>query len=380
MRIVMVSKALVVGMYQRKLEELAALPDIDLTVAVPPFWRERGTRLWLERTFTQGYDLRVLPMHLNGHYHLHFYPGLGRLLEEVEPDLLHFDEEAYNVSTWLALRDASRRGIPLAFYTWQNLYQRYPPPFRWLEADVLRRASLAMAGSGAAAEVLRRKGYRGPVDIIPQFGIDPALFTPAAATPGVASRPFTIGFVGRLIPEKGLSVLLEALAPIEGDWQLLVIGSGPEREPSQALAARLGCAARVHFKGQIPSTQMPAAMQSMDVLVGPSLTGKSWKEQFGRMFVEAMACEVPVVGSDSGEIPRVVGDGGIIVPEGNVLALRQAIDRLRRDAHERERLGKCGRQHVLAHYTQAAVALATAQAYRRVLASGAGSAPASPVG
>jgi glycosyltransferase involved in cell wall biosynthesis len=98
------------------------------------------------------------------------------------------------------------------------------------------------------------------------------------------------------------------------------------------------------------------------------------------MFVEAMACEVPVIGSDSGEIPRVVGDGGLIVPEGNVLALREAIDRLRRDAPEREALGNRGRQHVLAHYTQAAVALATAQAYRRVLGTGADSRPASTVG
>jgi glycosyltransferase involved in cell wall biosynthesis len=374
MRILMVSKALVVGMYQRKLEELAALPDIELTVAVPPYWRERGTRLWLERTFTRGYDLRVLPMRLNGHYHVHFYPGLSTLLDEVKPDLLHFDEEAYNLSTWLALRATTHRGIPLAFYTWQNLYQRYPPPFRWLEAEVLRRASLAMAGSEAAAEVLRRKGYRGLVDIIPQFGIDPVLFKPAMRDPGAAPRPFTIGFVGRLIPEKGLAVLLEALAPLEGDWQLLVIGSGPERENSQSLATRLGCAARVHFKGQIPSTEMPAELQRMDLLVGPSLTGKTWKEQFGRMFVEAMACEVPVVGSDSGEIPRVIGDGGLIVPEGDVEALRQAIDRLRLDAQERAWLGQRGRQRVLAHYTQAAVAGATAQSYRRVLGRGAGSA------
>lgn len=369
MRVLMVSKALVVGMYQRKLEELAAEPDMDLTVAVPPFWRERGNDWRLERTFTQGYALRILPMRFNGHYHIHYYPSLGPLLDEVRPDLLHFDEEAYNLSTWLALRAAARRRIPLAFYTWQNLLQRYPPPFRWLEAAVLRGASLAIAGSAAAADVLQVKGYNRPLEIIPQFGIDPALFTPAAPDDPAHAPSFTIGFVGRLVPDKGLALLIQAVSTLAGDWRLVVIGSGPEREPCQALAARLGCGDRVQFRGQIPSTEMPRALRSMDVLVGPSLTGKSWKEQFGRMFVEAMACEVPVVGSDSGEIPRVVGPGGIVVPEGSVDALREAISRLRDDAALRADLGARGRQHVLAHFTQAAVASATAEAYRRVLGS-----------
>jgi glycosyltransferase involved in cell wall biosynthesis len=183
--------------------------------------------------------------------------------------------------------------------------------------------------------------------------------------------------VGRLIADKGLAVLIEAVAPLTGDWQLVVIGSGPERESCQALATRLGCGQRVHFRGQIPSTAMPAAMKDMDVLAGPSLTGKTWKEQFGRMFVEAMACEVPVVGSDSGEIPHVIGDAGIIVPEGNVAALRAAILRLQGDANLRDELGTRGRQRVLAHYTQAAVAEATAGAYRMVLGAGSASRSAS---
>ena len=70
-------------------------------------------------------------------------------------------------------------------------------------------------------------------------------------------------------------------------------------------------------------------MRRFDVLVGPSLTTPRWKEQFGRMLVEAMACGVPVIGSDSGEIPHVIGDAGIVVPEGDRVALCAAIARLR---------------------------------------------------
>jgi glycosyltransferase involved in cell wall biosynthesis len=411
----MVSKALVVGMYQRKLEEMAALPDVELTVAVPPYWREKtGHDLKLERSFTKGYALTVLPMRFNGHYHVHYYPGLGGLLDSVRPDILHFDEEAYNLSTWLAMHAAKRRGVRFAFFNWQNIPRRYPPPFRWLERDVFRHADLAIVGNEDAGTIIRDKGYEGLLEIIPQFGIDPELFAPkpdtalprafasAGALPvrcsvpmadSTTSRegpptstepaplaasldelpgheaPFTIGFVGRLIQAKGLGVLMEAAAGLEAPWQLRVIGSGPERESLEQLAHALGIETRVEFVGQIGSTSMPAIMQSIDVLVGPSLTTSRWKEQFGRMLIEAMASEVPVIGSDSGEIPHVIGDAGLVVPEGSMEALRTALQRLQANSALRCDLGRAGRQRVLEHFTQQAVAVRTVDAYRRVLAS-----------
>jgi glycosyltransferase involved in cell wall biosynthesis len=367
MRVLMVSKALVVGMYQRKLEELAAQPDVDLTVAVPPYWRERGHDWRLERSFCRGYDLRVLPMRLNGHYHVHYYPGLARLLDRVKPEVLHFDEEPYNLSTWLAVREARRRDIPAVIFCWQNILRRYPPPFRWMEGQVLRNVAYCQAGSHAAVDVLRAKGYRGPVEVLPQFGIDPALFRPSVDRGGNEPRPFTIGFVGRLVPEKGLSVLLDAVTGLRPPWRLVVVGSGPGREEYERRARELGIGDRVEFKGQVPSTGMPEVMRTFDVLAGPSLTLPNWKEQFGRMLVEAMACEVPVVGSDSGEIPAVIGDAGLITPEGDAPALRDALRRLQDDPAYRLARGRAGRQRVLALYTQQAVAARTAVIYRRVL-------------
>jgi glycosyltransferase involved in cell wall biosynthesis len=369
MRILMVSKALVVGMYQRKLEEMAALPDVQLTVAVPPFWREKGHDWRLERTFTKGYELTVLPMRLNGHYHVHYYAQLGRLLDRVRPQILHFDEEAYNLSTWLAMRAAHHRGIPFAFFNWQNIPRRYPPPFRWMEAQVFAHAALGITGNEDAGRIIRDKGYRGPIEVIPQFGIDPELFSPLSESlhSRQAGRPFSIGFVGRLIPAKGLGVLLEAAAGIKRPWRLQVVGSGPDREAFEARARELGIADRVEFVGQKGSVEMPAVMQTLDVLAGPSLTSPRWKEQFGRMLVEAMSCEVPVIGSDSGEIPQVIGDAGLIVPEGNVHALQCALERLQDDLELREKLGKAGRARVLAMFTQRAVAERTVAAYRAVV-------------
>jgi glycosyltransferase involved in cell wall biosynthesis len=369
MRVLMVSKALVVGMYQRKLEEMAALPGVELTVAVPPFWREKGHDWRLERSFTNGYTLAVLPMRFNGHYHVHYYPGLTRLVESVRPDIIHFDEEAYNLSTWFAMRAARRCGVAFAFFNWQNIARRYPPPFRWMEQQVFSSSALAIVGNRDAGEIIKSKGYTGSTAVIPQFGIDPELFTPRSENDrhDDGQKVFTIGFVGRMVEAKGFRLLLDAAAKLGGTWRLTAIGSGPDRDAFRHYAQALGIADRVQFAGQIASLDMPAAIRDFDVLVGPSLTTARWKEQFGRMFVEAMACEVPVIGSDSGEIPSVIGDAGVIVAERDIDALCAALQRLRDNVSERLSLGAAGRRRVLQRFTQAAVAAQTVAAYRSVL-------------
>ncbi len=369
MRVLMLSKALVVGSYQRKAEELARQPGVELTVAVPAYWREGKHRLGLERAYCSGYRLVVLPMWLNGHYHVHFYGHLGRLLDATRPEVFHIDEEHYNLATYLAMRAAVRRRIPALFFTWQNILQRYPPPFPAFERYTFRHAAHALVGSVDAGRVLRDKGYTGPMTVIPQFGVDPALFAPAALRPaGRQGGRFVIGFAGRLIVAKGILILLKALATLGGDWELRVVGVGEAQAQARELATRLGIAERVAFLGQQPSTAMPEMLRSFDLLVVPSLTTPRWKEQFGRLLVEAMACGVPVIGSDSGEIPHVIGDAGIVVPEGDAEALRNAILRLRDDARERADLAQAGRARVLDLFTQEAVARRTYAVYQEILA------------
>ncbi len=366
MRVLMISKALVVGAYQRKLEELARLPGMELTVAVPPYWREGDHRLVLERVHTVGYQLVVLPMILNGHYHLHLYRRLSALTDVVAPDVLHIDEEQYNLATLQAMHAAVRRNIPALFFTWQNIDQRYPLPFALVERYNLAHAAYAIAGNEDAAGVIRAKGYRGPLAVIPQFGVDPAIFAPG---PPRQDGRFVIGFVGRLIAAKGIFVLLDALSELRGDWELRVIGAGEARAEAEAVVAQRGLTGRVVFMGPQPSTAMPGIMRGLDVLVGPSLTTARWKEQFGRMLVEAMACQVAVIGSDSGEIPNVIGAAGLVVPEGDAGALRAALARLRDDAGERQRLGALGRARVLELFTQEAIARRTFSVYQHMLAA-----------
>lgn len=365
MRILMLSKACVVGAYQRKLEEMAKLPGVELRVLVPPGWRDpdRGM-LPLERAHVEGYDLRVTPIRFNGHFHLNYYPRIGRELHAFQPDIVHIDEEPYNLATWHSLWHARRTGAKTLFFSWQNIDRSYPWVIRQGERWVLRHVDYALVGTSGAAGVWRAKGYAGPLAVIPQFGVDPDMFTPPERPRSGGS--FVVGFVGRLVEEKGGAWLLEALAQLDGVWQLDIIGSGPEQDPLAAQARRLGMADRVTF-ATLPSGRMPGYYQGLDVLVVPSLTRGNWKEQFGRVIVEAMACGVPVIGSSSGAIPDVIGDAGLIVPEGDVRALVGALRQLMHQPELRRQWAGQGRQRVLAHYTQAQVAAQTVTVYRQML-------------
>jgi len=373
MRIALVSKACLVGAYQRKLEELAALPDVELAVVVPPAWRdERGT-LALEREHVDGYRMLVEPIAFNGSYHCYFFPRIARRLESLRPDLIHVDEEPYNFATYHILRIARRLGAKTVFFAWQNLNRQYPFPFGRMERTVLRRADACIAGNHEGAQVWRAKGFRGPIEVIPQFGVDPDIFAPrdrGEEVTGTSEVPvtFRIGYVGRLVEEKGIDLLIDAASGLKGDWRLEIVGSGPMRGALAARVDRLKLRDRVTFRRWLPSAQLPAIYATFDALVLPSRSKPSWKEQFGRALIEAMACGAPVIGSTCGEIPNVVGDAGLIFPEGDSAALRAQLERLVRDSDLRRDLAARGRARVLQRYTHKHIARATAAVYRAALA------------
>ena len=366
MQVLMLSKACLVGSYQTKLEEIARFDDVELTVIVPPAWHDPAGTVQLERAHTDGYRLLVDPIRFNGDFHLHHYPKLKQRLAQLKPDILHIDEEPYNLATWLAMRQGQAVGAKTLFFSWQNLERRYPFPFNKLEQHVLNNIDYAIMGNQEAVQVWQAKGYRGPHQVIPQFGVNPELFSPPKRRD--SGRSFVIGAANRrLVAEKGLDILLRAAAKLPGIWRVHISGEGPERPLLEALAQELGIHDRVQFDGSIPSCQIPAYLRQMDVLVLASRTLPNWKEQFGRVLVEAMACGVPVVGSDSGEIPNVIGDAGLTFPEDDVDGLHKHLLNLMKSDELRDKMGVNGRQRVLDCYTQSQIAAQTVAVYREML-------------
>lgn len=309
-----------------------------------------------------------IPTILTGHNHLHVYRGLGGTLARLKPDLVHIDEEPWSLVTWQALRHARRLHTPALAFTWQNIDKRYPPPFGAIERYTYRHAELLIAGTEEAAQLLRKRGFRGPIRVIPQFGVDLELFAPRPSTKaqfGFPAGGFVVGYVGRLVPEKGVGTVIQALPELP-DVHFAVAGVGPEEMSLRRLAARTRVADRVHFVGGLPSTRVPEIMAAFDALVLPSRTTSRWKEQFGRVLVEAMAMRVPVIGSSSAEIPRVIGDAGLVFAEGDPRSLARAV-RAVQDPVLREAVGERAVRRVRAHFSQERISHLTLEAWREVL-------------
>jgi len=256
-------------------------------------------------------------------------------------DVIDLHEEPFALATaeillLRALRRRARR-TPVVLYTAQNIRKRYPVPFRWLERWALREASGISACNAAAARIVEDKGFAGRARVIP-LGVDLQRFSPADAAahagrgatrsdayrdPGAVAT-ITVGFLGRLVPEKGLTVLLEAVAQ-DPRHHLRIGGSGPLRAQLEASVATAGLSNRAEFLGPVDPDDVVSFYGALDVLAVPSLPTPTWTEQFGRVAVEAMACGVPVVSSDAGALPDVVGAAGIVVPAGDAAALAVAL-------------------------------------------------------
>lgn len=284
-----------------------------------------------------------------------FRPGIARIIRQTRPDVIHVIGEASYLSTRQAirLRDRHWPGVPVTLYAAQNVVMRLPFPFPFIERRSYNAISHALPITPSALQVLRSKGYRGPATIVP-LGVDTELFRPK---PGSESRPFTVGFVGRLEPHKGIGDLLRATGTL--GCHLLVVGEGSMRgEIEQAAALRPG---RVELRKWADHTELPALLSRMDVLVLPSQEviqrnlvpwiGIPLREQFGRVLVEAMACAIPVVGSDTGDIPHVIGPAGHIFAAGDHAALADRLARIRDDRVHACELARAARERATTEFS-----------------------------
>lgn len=362
MRILVVSHTYVVAENQKKIAALADRPGVTVEVVVPRVWRDAlHGDIHAHAPEAARFTLRAVPALLTGREQFYGYLSVDLGLRRFRPDVILVEQGAgaFVYTQVLMYRACFAPQARAAFFTWWNLPYRARWPLSAIERFNLRRSDGAVAGNADAAAILRDHGFAGPLRILPQLGVDPEAFAPRdaqALKSSLGLTGFTIGFVGRIVEEKGVRVLSDALTSCAFDFQLLMVGHGPMRSTIEADAARGGWAHRLVVADAVPHDRVADYMACMNVLVLPSLTRAFWKEQFGHVLLEAMACAVPVIGSTSGEIPRVIGNAGLLVPEGDAAALRKALAELASSAALRRRLGDAGRARVLEQFTHARVA------------------------
>lgn len=369
MKIVVISHSAVVALYREKYHYMAA-QGIEVHLILPKRWpeghrkvlapaagREKGIVI---HTLTGGFFGRV------GGYYLR---GLKKIIHTLKPDLVHLEEEPYSLVGLQVLTAVNNVKCKWVFFSLENIYRLYRWPLSWIDRKVLKNCPWAIVASEEACKVLRQRHYQGEITVIPQYGIDPDYFIKSKDTSVENRTYFKIGYAGRLLKEKGIETLLLALKGLDQDWQLIIIGNGPFRSNLQDLINTLDLNKRVLVEDSVDYQDMPKVLRQLDILVLPSLTTLTWKEQFGRILIEAMACEVAVVGSSSGEIPHVIGDAGVIFPEKDHLALKESIEQLIENPDLRIKLGQLGRQRVLEHFTTDQIVERTMLVYQKMIAN-----------
>lgn len=377
MRVLLISHTCQTNEGQPKAWQLAQIPGIELLVLSPDRWFLYGE--WKRAQPPQNAPFRFIagktlwPWSGKGQWYLHWYPGLGRILRAFAPDIIDLWEEPWGLVSAHAcfLRDKLAPHAKIVSETEQNILKTLPPPFEAFRKYSLQRADFCVARNSEAVEVLRAKGYSGETRVVPN-AVDAELFRPldkARYRTKFGLEGFVVGYAGRMVEEKGLMDALEALQFCAPEVNLLFVGNGDFRETLEKRAVELNLSTRLRFTGAVASEELPFLMNAMDVFVLPSRTTPSWKEQFGRVIIEANACEVAVIGSNSGAIPDVIGDGGLIFEEGNIAQLAQKIEELRENPAMRRAMGEAGRRQVEAHYTWRRVAEKMHGIYQTVLQS-----------
>ena len=245
--------------HQDMFARVERLAGWDLTLILPRTWKsEYGERQAERQPPGLQAKMRPLPVALNGNIPLHFYLArFSRLFAEERPDVIYVQHDPHGLATMQAF-DANRRSVrvPIGFKNEQNIPKRYPWPIRMGERFVYRNAAFAShAGSSSGRRAAREglpRAYEGRP--VPRG----SLHVSANAAP---DRPqgesLVVGFVGRLVPEKGVDTILDALAQTPETVRALIVGNGPAEDELRSQAARLGVADRMEWRGYVDYAAAP---------------------------------------------------------------------------------------------------------------------------
>ncbi len=389
MRILVASHTYIVDLNREKFKILANLePDIEVTVVVPQRWKPGGIQnKIIETQFYQEGSFKVVPLSnysQNNQGLLTFGTDLIGLLQKFRPQIIQVEQGSKSLACaqLILLNKLLKLQAKNILFTWWNLPYQLNWPVSVLENYNLQHTDGIIAGNLDGAKILQQRGYQGAIKVMPQLGVDETLFRRSGKDAdlsrrfGIEPTDFVVGFVGRFVEEKGLLTLASALAGLKkSSWKWLLVGQGKLRTHLAEKCIEWGINDRIIWVESVSHEEIPPYINLMNCLVLPSqtsykfktLTAVGWKEQFGHVLIEAMACQIPVIGSDCGEIPHVIGDAGLVFPEGNAGVLRECLQQLMERQELAADLGDRGYHRAMSNYTNKALAEQLLEFYKELL-------------
>lgn len=333
LRVLVVCHAYVTAINQGKLDAIAQMDNTEVALLSPAKWKAMG---W-DRVMTleQAYPtVKLYPADIvfSGRVGAYFYwPWkIWQVIQDFKPDIIHVEQEVFSISALELAYFARLFKTPLSVFGWENMDRQLSSFRQWIRQFVFDRAQLIIPGNKDGESLIRQWGYTGQVEIMPQIGVDTILFPPKVRQ-RTSGDIFKIGFMGRLVPQKGVDLIFSAaqqLLACDRNIQLIICGSGSEQPRLEKMAQEKGISQNITWRTGISHDKVPEEMDKFDVLILPSRTIETWKEQFGHVLIEAMSMGIPTVGSDSGEIPNVIGNPDLVFPEEDSNKLFEILNRM----------------------------------------------------
>jgi len=370
-RVLVLSHSYTIKTYRKKFALIAKHSDIVLRIVTPSKWYENFQEVEFvpdETTDCQEFSAPILFSGYGSRFF--YYKNIITHFKDFRPHIIHLEEEAWSLNALqvLLLKRLFCPSSKLIFRTSLSaeIKQRFSFLPLLIERLVFKEADAAFPLSVKAGEILRSRGYCGKIMPFPN-GVDTELFRKMDTTSlkdklGLRNH-CVIGYVGRLLKMKGLDTLLHAVAQLDFDYKLLMLGSGEYKANLMNLAKELKISNQIVWIDAVLPSEVPMYINCMDMLVLPSITTDEWVEFFGRVLIEAMACEVPVIGSDSGEIPNVIGKAGLIFHEKDACHLADKIRQIASCPSLRNRLIRLGIKRVHSKYSWKRIAENTYRVY-----------------
>jgi len=372
-RVLFISFSYVIDVYQSKLKACFETGSVEVALLSPAFWKfpEWQRIFYLKKKYP---EIKLYPANIyifNGRGGAFLYPvfTLIKAFLDFKPEIVYVEQEIFSLATFEIALIAHVLKIPMAIFCWENVDKKLFILRKWTRNFVLRTACFITPGNQDAAYLLEKWGYNGPMEILPQIGVDTNLFLPKLRR---KKEKFCIGYVGRLVYEKGIDLIFRAAESLYNqgyDFKIVICGDGPYRYKLEQLAKDLLIINNIDWLGEIKHDDIPIAMAQLDILILPSRTMPNWKEQFGHVLVEAMAMGIPVIGSSSGAIPTVIGRDDMIFTENNFSGLSEIIKRILIDPNLMDQLIEFGHENVEKKYTDKSIANSLVSVFKKIAAN-----------